>query len=212
MTVVDELFRGQWRSYPATQLITKGEAVQFLPQLQVIWAIGKCCRRKNGFLFSGTRMATQSMKAERKINRVYQLTLDLHDCEWGQWDAMAMCILIALVKKNLSWLGVIGREMQAVPCQVCLPSTSAVISYARSVASPVIPLSAHLTWWTCLANPSGGGRSGKWGSLLWVIGKKKLLASHTLQLFILLPPSLIIMIIRRKQNEWLGDVILWVCG
>lgn len=127
-------------------------------------------------------------------------------------SAMAMCILIALGKKNLSWLGVIGREMQAVPCQVCLPSTSAVISYAHSVASPVIPLSAHLTWWTCLANPSGGGRSGKWGSLLWVIGKKKLLASHTLQLFILLPPSLIIMIIHRKENEWLGDVILWVCG
>lgn len=78
VTVRDECFRDQWRSYPATQLIAKEKAVQFVSSNRSSWGVQQ---KKEQIPFSCTRMATQNMKAERKINRILQLNLDLQDSE-----------------------------------------------------------------------------------------------------------------------------------
>ena len=64
--------------YPATQLIAKGEALQCLPATSNTdsWRV---LQKKERILFSCTRMATSSAKAERKVNKIHQLNLDLPD-------------------------------------------------------------------------------------------------------------------------------------
>ena len=108
-----------------------------------------------------------------------------------------MCSIIALGKENLFWLCAIGSEKQEFPWQVCLSSPPAV-SFCTLGFSPCHSLHADLTWWACLANPSGGGRTGRGGGFLWVIKWKTGLV-HTLPSSFS-SPSLITEIACRKED------------
>lgn len=108
-----------------------------------------------------------------------------------------MCSIIALGKENLFWLCAIGSEKQEFPWQVCLSSPPAV-SFCTLGCSPCHSLHADLTWWACLANPSGGGRTGRGGGFLWVIKWKTGLV-HTLPSSFS-SPSLITEIACRKED------------
>lgn len=163
-------------------------------------------KKKEWIIFSFTITRAPSQRAE-KINIIHQLNLDLQGSDQGQGKLSNNVSLSLLwTKRKPSILCATGGENQEVPWQVCLSSTSAVLSCTLS-CSPCHSSLCHLMWWTCLAIRLRGGRTGIGGSLL-CITKQKLLNSLTNSNSY---PTLLDHHDYCLERKWLGDVILWVC-
>lgn len=155
----------------------------------------------------------QVWKQKEKLIGFFSLTLIYTILDEDNRSSVTVFIIITLGKENLSWLCATGRETREVPWQVCLSSASAVLFCTLSCI-PVILLHAHLTWWTCLANSPGGGRTGRGGCLFWIT-KQKILAPLIQSRSSFSSPSLIIIIIckeRKWMAQWCDPVSRWISG
>lgn len=102
VTVADECFKDQWRSYPDTQLITEEEAVQFLTQLQVIWIVGKwiVAEERMDFFFHVQAWQLEVWKQKEKLIEFISFTLIYKILNEDSGSSMIMCIIIALGKST----------------------------------------------------------------------------------------------------------------
>lgn len=124
-------------------------------------------RKKNStlfFFFPCARMATQCMKTEEQLIEFISLTLIYKILQEDNGSSLVMCSIIILGEEKLSWLCAAGTKSKRL-FDKCVYQVHLQCYFVRSVAVSVILLYAHLTWWTSLANPSGGGRIGRGGSL-----------------------------------------------
>lgn len=126
---------------------------------------------KNSFFFRVQEWQLRVWKEKEKLRKFINLTLIYKILNKDNGSSMTMCIIIILGKgTSPDFVQLVGRSMRFP--DKCVYQVQLQCYFVRSVASPVTLLHAHLTWWTCLANPSGGGRTGRGGSLLWIIKQK----------------------------------------
>lgn len=164
---------------------------------------------KNSFFFRVQEWQLRVWKEKEKLRKFINLTLIYKILNKDNGSSMTMCIIIILGKENQSWLCAIGREKHEVPWQVCLSSTAAVLFCTLSCipchSSPcsfnmMDLFSKSFRWW-----------EDRKRRKLTLDHKTKILASLIHPNSPFSSSSLIIIIICRKENKWLSDMILWVC-